>query len=232
MVASGGALTVASLSPGPASAGFSAAASPEGTPVVGTSGSQPPSPPRIPRDFRGKGRYIVRDLGFNVPFTWNGKNGESKMVAGGPNHPIWFTNLIWKNNLYTMTYRWPGLRKITPCAPIPDLFFNRRVLNTIFKSARFVGPEILQGSPSRRVNHFRAGIVVPTEPPGDYLRFPFALGDVYVDQRNSSRFWQVLQFGLQNLFDPALDEWFRMNSFQPRRPGPVKLPPGCAPPIG
>ena len=205
-------------------------AAPDNSATAQRLSSQPPRAPRLPKNFRGKGRYIVRDLGLNVPFTWRGHDGNSKMVAGGPNQPIWFTNLIYENSLYTVTYKWPGLRKFTPCAPIPNLFFNRKVLNTIFATARFVGPEILQGKPRRRVNHFRAGIVIPTAPPGDYLRFPFALGDVYVDQRNPSTFWQVLQFGLQNLFDPALDEWFKMKTFV-HRPGRVKLPQGCAPPI-
>jgi hypothetical protein len=37
----------------------------------------------------------------------------------------------------------------------------------------------------------------------------------------------VLQFGLQNLFDPQLDEWFMMTTFS-RRPGRVTLPVNCA----
>ncbi|MGH3491375.1 MAG: hypothetical protein ACRDP8_26075 [Actinopolymorphaceae bacterium] len=50
------------------------------------------------------GRSIVRDLGIDVPFTWQGRDGDSQMVAGGPDHPIWFTNLIYHNTLYTLTY--------------------------------------------------------------------------------------------------------------------------------
>lgn len=56
--------------------------------------SRPPAP-RLPRDFRGRGRWIVRDLDITVPFTWEGKDGDSQMTAGGPQYPIWFTNLIY-----------------------------------------------------------------------------------------------------------------------------------------
>src|SRR6266540_3456504 len=67
-------------------------------------GSHVPRPPHLPRDFRGQGRWIVRDLGINVPFSWRGRNGNSRMIAGGPQYPIWFTNLIYHNTLYTLTY--------------------------------------------------------------------------------------------------------------------------------
>jgi hypothetical protein len=30
------------------------------------------------------------------------------MIAGGPRYRIWFTNLIYRNNLYTVTYKWPN----------------------------------------------------------------------------------------------------------------------------
>src|ERR1051326_7590181 len=56
-------------------------------------GRQAPPPPQLPANFQGKGRYIVRDLGIDVPFTWEGRDGDSQMVAGGPGYPIWFTNL-------------------------------------------------------------------------------------------------------------------------------------------
>ncbi|MEU1645713.1 hypothetical protein ABZ422_06920 [Micromonospora zamorensis] len=39
----------------------------------------------------------------------------------------------------------------------------------------------------------------------------------------------MLQFGLQNLFDPELDEWFTMDTFE-HRPGVVTLPDRCPPP--
>jgi hypothetical protein len=102
-------------------------------------------------------------------------------------------------------------------------------LNGLLRGARFVGPEILQGSRNRRVNHWRIGVVVPKLPPGNFLRLPLALGDVYVDQDDRSTFWQVLQFGVQNLYDPQLDEWLVMNTFE-RKPGVVTLPRRCPPP--
>lgn len=94
-----------------------------------------------PRDFRGKGKWIVRDLGITVPFTWQGRDGDSQMTAGGPQYPIWFTNLIYRDTLYTLTYKWPGLNE-HPCSRIPG--FNLEALNQGFENARFVGPETLR----------------------------------------------------------------------------------------
>ncbi|MER5404328.1 hypothetical protein [Streptomyces sp. NPDC002769] len=187
-------------------------------------GSPTPRPPRLPRDFRGKGKWVVRDLGITVPFTWEGRDGDSQMIAGGPQYPIWFTNLIHHGTLYTLTYKWPGLTE-HPCSQIPG--FDLDQLNQAFRGARFVGREILQRSPNRYVNHWRVGVVLPERPPGNYLRFPLALGDIYVDQKDPGTFWQVLQFGVQNLYDPQLDEWLVMDTFA-HRPGTVRLPPRCS----
>ncbi|WP_369780543.1 hypothetical protein [Streptomyces sp. R33] len=44
--------------------------------------SPTPPPPRLPRNFRGKGKWIVQDLGITVPFTWEGRDGDSQMTAG------------------------------------------------------------------------------------------------------------------------------------------------------
>ncbi|MEU1630750.1 hypothetical protein ABZ746_36925 [Streptomyces sp. NPDC020096] len=184
-----------------------------------------PRPPHLPRDFRGKGKWVVRDLGITVPFTWEGRNGDSQMVAGGPQYPIWFTNLIYHGTLYTLTYKWPGLTE-HPCSQIPG--FDLDQLNQAFRGARFVGREILQRSPNRHVNHWRVGVVLPKQPPGKFLRFPLALGDIYVDQHDRSTFWQVLQFGIQNLYDPELDEWLVMDTFE-HKPGTVTLPQRCSP---
>lgn len=189
-------------------------------------GAHEPLPPALPRDFRGKGEWVVRDLGITVPFTWDGRNGDSQMTAGGPGYPIWFTNLIYRGTLYTLTYKWPGLTR-HPCSRIPG--FGLDQLNRALGGARFVGREILQGSPNRYVNHWRVGVVVPSLPPGNFLRLPLALGDVYVDQSDRGVFWQVLQFGIQNLYDPELDEWAVMHTFD-RKPGTVTLPRRCAPP--
>ncbi|MFF3767270.1 hypothetical protein ACFYYR_24705 [Streptomyces sp. NPDC001922] len=189
--------------------------------------AQAPRPPRLPRDFRGRGKWIVRDLGITVPFTWEGRDGDSRMVAGGPQYPIWFTNLIHRGALYTLTYKWPGLTE-HPCSRIPG--FDLETLNRKLGTARFVGREILQGNPNRYVNHWRVGVVVPQLPPGKFLRFPPTLGDIYVDQRDRGTFWQVLQFGIQNPYDPELDEWLVMDTFE-HRPGRVTLPARCSPPV-
>ncbi|MEW2220541.1 hypothetical protein AB0939_14800 [Streptomyces sp. NPDC006990] len=185
--------------------------------------AQTPPPPRLPRNFSGRGRWIVRDLGIEVPFRWAGRDGDSQMVAGGPQYPIWFTNLIYRGTLYTLTYKWPGLTE-HPCSKIPG--FDRERLNDLLAKARFVGRETLERTPRRQVNHWRVGVVLPQRPPGNQLRFPLALGDVYVDQRDPGTFWQVLQFGVQNLYDPELDEWLVMNTFA-HRPGKVELPRRC-----
>lgn len=53
--------------------------------------SRPP-PPRLPRNFAWSGHYYVPDLNLNVPFTWNGNNGNIQMTAGSIDYPIWFTD--------------------------------------------------------------------------------------------------------------------------------------------
>ncbi|MDL4773077.1 hypothetical protein [Actinomadura xylanilytica] len=199
---------------------------PSGDTKAAKPGSHAPRPPQLPRNFRGTGKWIVRDLGITVPFTWAGRDGDSQMVAGGPQYPIWFTNLIYRNSLYTLTYKWPGLNE-HQCSRIPG--FNLGLLNQKLKTARFVGRETLQRNPRRQVNHWRVGAVVPQLPPGNHLRFPLGIGDIYVDQHNPGTFWQVLQFGVQNLYDPELDEWLVMDRFE-HRPGRVALPRRCLPP--
>lgn len=188
-----------------------------------------PRPPLLPANFQAKGRYIVRDLGIDVPFTWEGRDGDSQMTAGGPQYPIWFTNLIFHNTLYTLTYKWPNIPLIPPRQCDRLGFFNRQILNDKLKTSRFVGPEILQGSTDRYVNHWRVGVVVGSTQPGEFPRLPVGQADVYVDQRNPSQWVQVLHFGLQNLFDPELDEWFTLATFT-QRPGQVTLPDRCPPP--
>jgi hypothetical protein len=152
------------------------------------------------------------------------------MIAGGPRYRIWFTNLIYRNTLYTLTYKWPNipLNPFRRCDRVG--VFSRQMFNSMLKTARFVGPEILQGKKDRHVDHWRAGVVLGSTRPGREPRLPLALGDIYVDQRDPSQWWQVLQFGIQNLFDPQLDEWFRMTTFS-HRPGQVTLPRRCPPPL-
>jgi hypothetical protein len=190
---------------------------------------QSPPSPRLPRNFHGKGRYVVADLDVSVPFTWVAKNGDMQMTAGGKNQPIWFSNIISDGVLYTVTYTWPGIAR-RPCSRIGP--FTLADFNQGLESARFVGPEILQDQ-NRHVNHFRAGLVY--EPPADVipkvdglqLRFPVMAGDFYVDQKDSTKFWQVLHSGLQNLYDRELDEWIVMDTFA-RGAGKVTLPAECS----
>jgi hypothetical protein len=197
--------------------------------VAGPAAPLTPLHPRLPANSRGTGRWIVADLGINVPFSWQGRNGNSQMIAGGPQYRIWFTNLIYGNSLYTVTYKWPKL-PLDPnrrCDRVGS--FSLKDFNRLLRTARFVGPEILQGLRNSRVDHWRVGIVVGQTRPGPAIRAPFALGDIYVGQKDPSQWWQGLQFGLQNLYDPQLDEWFTMTTFS-HRPGTVTLPPTCPPP--
>jgi hypothetical protein len=146
-------------------------------------GKQPvkaPPPPRLPRSFDAKGRYIVRDLDVDVPFTWRGKGGDSQMIAGGKQYPIYFTNIISGGYLYTLTYKWPGIAR-RPCSRVGP--FTLGELNKFLESSRYVGAETLDDS---KPHHF----------------------------------------GLQNLYDPELDEWMVMNMFS-HRAGKVTLPAEC-----
>ena len=224
-----GLIAIAVVAPSSSAATAEAKATqPGGTAAGEPVRSQPPRPPHLPGNFRGQGKWIVRDLGITVPFSWRARDGNMKMVAGGPDHPIWFTNLIWHNTVYTLTYRWPNVTDHR-CHRV-DGFFNLHLLNQGLKTSRFVGHEILVGQTRRHVNHWRVGVVWPPNlPPGIFPRLPLALADVYVDRRNRGTFWQVLQFGVQNLYDPELDEWLRMDTFR-HKPGRVGLPKRCPPP--
>ncbi len=198
--------------------------------LVGAAGTSPP-PPKLPNDFTWTGRYLVPDLDVDVPFTWTGKDGSTQMIAGGDDDPIHFTNVIDGGQLYTLTYKWPGIDR-RPCSPIGP--FTVADLNKGLAGARFVGPEILEQPTRRRVNHFRASVVVevpaeilpPIEGVGP-LRLPLMAGDIYTDRRDPQKFWQVLQFGIQNLYDPDQDEWIVIDRIS-RRPGKVELPEECA----
>ncbi|MDP1879526.1 MAG: hypothetical protein Q8K60_01140 [Parachlamydiaceae bacterium] len=193
-----------------------------------------PSPPTLPRNFSWTGRYVVPDivdprtgeLGIDVPFTWCGNDGDVQMIAGGENYPIYFTNFIYQNYLYTYTYKWPGLQPeflppLESCAPL--FKFTLADLNALLATATYVGKATLENG--QKVNHFRLPIVTPpTQPPGFYLRLPLILGDFFVDRNNPKKFWQVLHFGIQNLYAPHLDEWIFIHKFK-KCPGEIILPP-------
>ena len=210
--------------------------------TAGRQSAKAPPPPRFPRDFDAKGRYIVRDLDVDVPFTWRGKGGDSQMIAGGEQYPIYFTNIISGGYLYTLTYKWPGITR-RPCSRVGT--FTLSDLNKFLESSRYVGAETLDDSKPRQVRHFR--VVVVWAPPPDVLppglitpvggapdagvgepklRLPLMSGDFYVDKRDPTTFWKVLHFGLQNLYDPELDEWMVMDTFS-HRAGKVTLPAEC-----
>jgi hypothetical protein len=102
------------------------------------------------------------------------------------------------------------------------------------KNSRFVGAETLERDEPLRVNHFRVGVVweptpdvIPPIPGIPNLRIPLMSGDLYVDREDPNKFWQVLQFGVQNLYDPEQDEWIRIDQIDDAA-GAVELPGECA----
>jgi hypothetical protein len=102
------------------------------------------------------------------------------------------------------------------------------------QNSRFVGAEILERREPIPVNHFRVGVVweppsevVPPIPGISNLRVPLMSGDIYVDREDPTKFWQVLQFGIQNLYDPEQDEWIRIDRIEDD-PGVVEFPDECA----
>jgi hypothetical protein len=190
-----------------------------------------PPPPQLPRDFAWTGRYEVPDLGVEVPFTWHGNAGNMQMLAGGESYPIHFTNLIYDGLLYTLTYKWPDVER-RPCSPIGP--FTVHDLNVALKNSRFVGTETLEREEPLRVHHFRVGVVweptpdvIPPIPGIPNLRIPLMSGDFYVDPEDSSKFWQVLHFGVQNFYDPEQDEWIRIHTIDDNA-GAVEIPDECA----
>ena len=170
---------------------------------------------------------------MELPFSWHGNAGNLQMIAGGENHPIHFTNLVYDGVLYTLTYKWPGVER-RPCSPIGP--FTLDDLNMALEGSRFVGAETLERDEPLRVNHFRVGVVwdpppdvIPPIPGVSNLRIPLMSGDIYVDREDPSRFWQVLQFGIQNLYDLEQDEWIRIDKIEDDA-GAVELPDECVTP--
>jgi hypothetical protein len=193
--------------------------------------SKKPSPPQIPESFTWTGTYEVPDLDLEVPFTWTGDgNGNMQMTAGDESSPIHFTNLIDDGVLYTLTYTWPGIER-RPCSAVSQLTLDD--LNAGLAKARFVGPETLDREKPRKVNHFRVGVVFEPPPgllpeiPGVTIRIPLMSGDLYTARNDPEKVWQVLQFGIQNLYDPEQDEWIFIDKISSTA-GDVELPQECA----
>jgi hypothetical protein len=187
-----------------------------------------PPPPQLPRDFQWEGRYFVKDLGFDVSFSWQGKDGDMQMIAGSEDEAIHFTNLIYHDQLYTLTYKWD---QIVPPEPVKCVCLGELslpMLNQCLNSSRFVGAETLARTRHPAVNHFRVSVVFGAASVAPAFRFPAMQGDIYVDRNNSSRIRKMLHYGYQNLFDPALDEWLEVNTIK-NKAGEVTLPPECEP---
>jgi len=199
-----------------------------GTGGISPAGNGTLSSPQFPRDFQWEGRYIVSDLDVDVPFSWQGNDGNGQMIAGGEQDPIYFTNLLWNDKLYTKTYKWPSTVPPASDECVCLGTFTLEQLNACLSSSRYVGTEILQDKRPRRVHHFRIAVVVPVSPPPHPFTIALMEGDVYVDEEDSSKFWKVLHFGYQNILDPALDEWIVMQKFK-ATPGEVTVPDDCNP---
>ncbi len=152
------------------------------------------------------------------------------MVAGGPDETIHFTNLIYDGELYTLTYTWPAIPR-RECSHVGP--FTLEQLNAGLAEASYVGEETLHGQADVRVNHFRsvevldlpAGLVSDLDE-GIPLRVPLMAGDVYADADNPEVVRRLLHFGLQNLYDPNLDEWILIDEVSDQ-PGTVELPAEC-----
>ena len=93
----GGLFALGVVAPGPAAAPLPRAAQADG---AAAPEPREPRPPLLPADFQGTGRYVVRDLGIDVPFRWQGRDGNSQMIAGGPEHPIWFDDDLREHALH------------------------------------------------------------------------------------------------------------------------------------
>lgn len=202
-------------------------------PAVGVQAADTPAaksvaadPPKLPKNFKGRGYYVVPSLGKHgtkVPFWWNGRDGNFRMVAGGPKYKIWFTNALINGNFYTYTYHWPHIPSV-PCQPIPG--GSRNSFNQFLAhQAHLVGPEILLTPQSREVDHWRvASALTPIDEVP--LRFPLAQADIYVDSQDARIWRQVLHYGYQNLYAKELDEWMVLDTWK-LKPGKVKLPGVC-----
>ena len=189
---------------------------------------QDPAPPRLPANFRARGRWVVRSLGITVPFTWRSENGNSRMVAGGKHYPIWFVNLIYHNRLYTLTYKWPGVDDHR-CVLFPGYFTRQHAQRGPARIAvrRPRGPagqtrtaaSTTGGSASSSPSCRRATTS------GSRSRSPTSTSGRATGRAGGS----CSSSAFQNLFDPELDEWGMLDRFR-LEPAPVSLPNRCPPP--
>lgn len=200
-------------------------------PAAGDSPASDPAPPELPEDFTWTGRYLVPDLDVEVPFSWHGDGGNFQMIAGGEDHAIHFTNILYDGTLYTLTYEWPEVPR-NPCSNVGP--FTLEELNEGFAEAQFVGRETHHDEQTWEVNHFRSTSVleipaelVPELESPVQLRIPLMAGDIYVDAEDPNTFRKILHFGLQNLYDAQLDEWMVIDEAEPVA-GEVDLPEECA----
>lgn len=193
----------------------------------------PAAPPALPDDFTWTGRYLVPDLDVEVPFTWVGRGGDFQMVAGGEDEVIHFTNVLTDGQLFTLTYEWPDVPR-QPCSHVGP--FTVEEFNEGLSGASYVGRETLHGTegrPDHSADHYRSTAVLDLPPDlvpeleGIDLRLPLMAGDIYVDSQDPTTFRRVLHFGLQNLYDPDLDEWIFIDEVDPSA-GDVSLPEECA----
>ena len=211
--------------------GSSDAPSAQPSPTTGVAVSAADAaPPQLPADFTWTGRYIVPDLDLEVPFTWTGDGGDLQMVAGGPDEPIHFTNIIADGALYTLTYTWPDIPRL-PCTPVGPLTIDD--VNAGLAAASFVGAETLDDVETRSVFHYRSAFALEIPPDAldlpdtvPVVRVPIMSGDIYVDRDDPSKIWKLLHFGVQNLYDVDLDEWIVIDEIS-ETPGEVVLPDEC-----
>lgn len=217
-------------------------------------GTTSPEKPQIPKqDFEWNGVMIGNAESFDAPkvevdLTIRGKRDEEGyfnvyMEQGNKYSPIlWVKNLVFKDKFYTITYKWHTggfediidkcfestiYNKDDPGNPLPITIDG---LNALLDRSRFVGLEVIDGTP---MNHFRITYLSktgPVGPPPDY--FPLLIqnlnvfSDIYVLEGQPYIWTKMLQFGDGVGPDPQMDEWFLFNEWN-SEPHDIELPAEC-----
>jgi len=212
--------------------------------------------PQIPKqDFEWNGVMIGNAERVDAPQVvvdltirgkWQGEYFNVYMEQGNKySEDLWVENLVFKDKLYTITHKWhtDGAKDIIgicfentiyneadPANPLPITVDG---LNALLDSSRFVGLEVIDGTP---MNHFRttclskAGIVVEVPRPPIYIPLLFqnfnVFSDIYVLDGQPYTWTKWLQFGDGVGPDPQMDEWFLFNEWN-SEPDDIELPCEC-----
>ena len=200
--------------------------------------------PQIPTDnFEWNGTFrvpggekpVITDL--TIRGLWQDAYFNLYMQQGFAGGEYWVENLIYRDHLYTITHKWPGVDfPVTGVCYKSHNAITVHDLNGILASAQLVGLEKIDGTP---MNHFRAsclsrsqivivlnGITVPLTVPIPVSIF----SDIYVRPDRSHPFERWLQFGDAVGLSRHHDEWFFFED-QHRYPPEIQLPAQCLWPV-